>query len=168
MLDQFDFFQSGLELLEGIELSRQSEDPAEISSWDHLLFANNSAMFELTNAEKTRIVMQASVPRILNSTAPSPFSKDRTIMSKQTDHFLRNFKESVGRTPPGSTSIHLRTWNDIVTLGEDDHGNDVRFGLALATGLPALAPISSLRISCISSDISVTFLFKSIPTITQE
>ena len=45
--------------------SRLSKDPdnTEISSWDLVLLVNNSAMFELTNAEKTRILRQTSVPK---------------------------------------------------------------------------------------------------------
>ena len=35
----------------------------DISAWDHLPFTNNSAMFELTNAEKTRILNETTVPR---------------------------------------------------------------------------------------------------------
>ena len=37
----------------------------------------------------------------------------------------------------------------IVTLGDDDIGNDVCFGLALAAGLAALAPLLSLQSSCL-------------------
>ena len=55
-----------------------------------------------------------------------------------------------------------------MTLGKDDIGNGVCFVLAWAASLPALAPISSLRCSCISFDISVTYLFNPFLFITQE
>ena len=163
MLDQCVFLQNGLELLEGIEQSRQSEDPGNtgISSWDHLLFTNNSAMFELTNAERTRKHRCQNFEfnySVFWRTKRS--CRSNLIILFETSKECRSYS-------PGSTSIHVRMWSGIVTVGEDDLGNDVCFGLALAVGVSALAPISSLWFSCISSNISVTYLFNSFPIIIQ-
>ena len=56
MRDQCVFLLNGLELLEGIRLCQQSMDPhnTDISSLHHLLFASNSATFELTNTAPSR------------------------------------------------------------------------------------------------------------------
>ena len=59
-------------------------------------------------------------------------------------------------------------WYGIVTLGDDDIGNDVCFGLALAAGLAALAPLLIVAFSCVSSDISVSYLFNPLQIITQD
>ena len=44
----------------------------------------------------------------------------------------------------------------------------VCFGLALAAGLPAHALLLSSRFSCISSDISVTYLLNPLKFLTQD
>ena len=66
------------ELLENIKWFQQSNAPhsTEISAWDHLLFANNSAMFELTYAEKTRILSKTS------EAIKSSFSKHRNSFGR--------------------------------------------------------------------------------------
>ena len=50
-------------------------------------------------------------------------------------------RKNVGHTLRVRRRSKKRTWNGIVTLGDDDIGNDVCFGLALAAGLAALAPL---------------------------
>ena len=105
--------------------------------------------------------------RIFNSAAPSSSRKIERSCRSNLIIFFETLEECQSYSP-GSTSIDLSMWNGIVTLGEDGLGNDVCFGLALAASLTALVPISSLRFSCISSDISVTCLFSPLSIITQE
>ena len=82
-------------------------------------------------------------------------------------HFFETSKE-LRSYSPGSTSTHFRVRNGIVTPGKDGIGIDVCFGLAFAASLPALYPISLLRFSCVSSDVSVTYLFYPFMIITHE
>ena len=126
----------------------------------HLTFANNSAMFELINAEKTQILRPTSVPKFAIQLL-------RLLLEVQKDHVeaiwpsSSKLQKSFGRTLlDRHRSIFAR--EIVVTLGKDGIGIDVCFGLAFAASLPALSPISSLRISLVSSDISVTYSFQSI------
>ena len=85
------------------------------------------------------------------------FSKHCRI-AKQSDHLFDTSKQ-LSSYFTGLTSIHSRKWHGSVTVGEEDIGIHICFGLASATGVPVLSPMSSMSFSWVSSVIPVTYLF---------
>ena len=85
------------------------------------------------------------------------FSKYCRI-AKQSDH-LFDISKQLSSYFTGLTSIHSRKWHGSVTVGEEDIGIHICFGLASATGFPVLSPMSSVSFSWVSSVIPVTYLF---------
>ena len=104
--------------------------------------------------------------KILNSTAPS--SSRGTEESCRRSNLITFFGTSkqLLSNGPVSTSLQSRWLYGNVTVEEE--GVDVCFGLALATGSPALSPMYSMCSFWVSSVISVTSLLIPFTIITQE
>ena len=83
-------------------------------------------------------------------------------MSKQSDHLFRNIKKNFGRTLLVPRRSIFSCENGIVTVEKYGIGIDACFGLAFAAGVPALSPFSSLRVSWVSSDVSVCVFVQSV------
>ena len=93
--------------------------------WPCRVFANNSATFALTNADKTRIVMQTSVPEF-------GIQLLRLLFVVQKDHVEAIWSSSSKHQKSFGRTLLVRRRSicacGVVSqlLGEDDLGNDVR------------------------------------------